>query len=402
VVLIDIDNFRQLNDAIGPANGDLLLTTVARRLRTSVRAVDTVARLGGDRFGLVLPGVERPDEVDATAVRIRDAIESEVFIDGLPIRAVTRIGVAFLPNDGTSPDVLIQRAEVALDVAKRTHGPLTCYDPAQNDYSPERVALITQLRRAVDLGELVLHFQPKVTQPDGQVHCLEALVRWQHPTRGLLFPDEFVPLAEQTGLIDDLTRWVLTSALTHLQQWRVSRPELTVAVNISARSLHHLDLSQMIFDALTETKSEPSHLVLEITEAALAADPERAALILWHLSGAGLHLGLDDFGQGYTSLGQLTALPLNEVKIDQSFVLNLQENSGDAAIVRSLIELGHNLGVTVVAEGVESADTLETLVDMGSDIAQGFLFSQPLPADQVLDWLTAHAPVSRPADDRPS
>lgn len=222
----------------------------------------------------------------------------------------------------------------------------------------------------MERDELVLHFQPKVTQPDGHVHCLEALVRWQHPNRGLLMPDQFVPLAEQTGLIDNLTGWVLRSALTHLQEWRGTRPELSVAVNISSRSLLHIDLPQMVITALEETGAEPNSLVLEIAETGLSADPERAGLVLEYLDSAGVRLSLDDFGQGYASLSQLTALPLSELKIDKSFVMNMLENPSDAAIVRSVIAMGHNLGLDVVAEGVETAGTLQALVELGGDIAQ--------------------------------
>ena len=398
IVMIDLDGFREITSALGHANGDLLLTTVAERLRENLRAVDTVAGFGGDKFGVILPGVERPDQIDAAADRIREAIEAEVVLDDLPVRATASLGVAFVPKDGTEPDVLIQSAEVAVDVAKRTLGRLVCYDDAQNHYSADRLALITQLRRAVDRNELVLHFQPKVNQADGGVSCLEALVRWQHPDRGLLSPEHFVPLAEQTGLIDDLTRWVLTTALTDLQHWRMARPDLSVAVNISARSLLHLDLPQMIIDALEETGVDPGHLVLEIAEPALMADPERAGLVMEHLSGIGVRLSLDDFGQGYASLGQLTALPLSELKIDRGYVMNMLDNPTDAAIVRSVIDMGHNIGLDVVAEGVENSETLDALGQLGSDIAQGYYFSQPLPAHEIVDWLAAYAPQTDSAD----
>jgi diguanylate cyclase len=401
VVLLDLDGFREINDSLGHENGDRLLTTVAERLEATMRGVDTVAGLGGDKFGLVLPDVQRPDQMEAAAARIRSAVESEVVLDGLPVRATASMGVAFLPQDGVAPDILLQRADVAMDVAKRSHGRLVCYDEEQNTYSPERLALISQLRRAVELNELVLHYQPKVMQPDGDVHCLEALVRWQHPTRGLLQPGEFVPLAEQTGLIDDLTRWVLTTALTQLQEWRTTRPKLSVAVNISSRSLHHLDLPQMVLDALAVTDCEPGRLLLEIAETALTADPEWATLVMEHLSGIGIRLSLDDFGQGLTSLSQLTALPLNELKVDRGFVLNMNRTPGDEALVRSVIDMGHNLGLDVVAEGVETAEALRALVDLGCDIAQGFWFSPPLPAEEIMGWLTEHAPQTHPAQDSP-
>jgi diguanylate cyclase (GGDEF)-like protein len=389
VVLLDLDRFREVNDTLGHHNGDLLLNCVAERLRSSVRGVDTVARLGGDEFGLVLPGVTDAGQIEAALARVMAALEQEVDLGGLPLNVEASLGVVFIPKDGQDPDLLMQHADVAMYVAKRTHGGLVCYDNAQDHYNAERLALVAELRRAVQRDELVLHYQPQVHQPSGEVHTLEALVRWQHPTRGLLPPDEFVPIAEQTGLIDDLTRWVLDHALAQLKEWRRVTPELVVAVNISARSLQQLDFPQMVREALDRAGAAPDWLLLEITETALTTDTRRAATVLDELNGAGLKLSLDDFGQGYTSLGQLSQLPLSELKIDKSFVLNMLRNPGDAAIVRSVIELGHNLGMNVVAEGVEDAVALDSLLDLGCDITQGFWLSRPMAADLVAPWLAA-------------
>ena len=281
-------------------------------------------------------------------------------------------------------------------VAKRTHGGIACYDRAQDHYNAERLALVAELRRALLRDELLLHYQPQVHQPGGDVSTLEALVRWQHPTRGLLPPDEFVPIAEQTGLIDDLTRWVLDSALGRLREWRLARPELVVAINISARSLQHPDFPRLIQEALARNGATPDWLLLEITETALVTDAEYAAKVLGELSDAGLRLSLDDFGQGYTSLSQLSRLPVTELKIDKSFVLNMLQNRSDAAIVQSVIDLGHNLGLDVVAEGVETAEAQEVLLGLGCDIAQGYYYSRPMPADQVEPWL-AGRPARQPA-----
>jgi EAL domain-containing protein (putative c-di-GMP-specific phosphodiesterase class I) len=286
-------------------------------------------------------------------------------------------------------------------VAKRTHSGIVCYDTAQDHYNAERLALVTELRWAVQRDELVLHYQPQVHQPSGEVRTLEALVRWQHPTRGLLPPDEFIPIAEQTGLIDDLTRWVLDAALSELAEWRRSMPELAVAVNISARCLQHPDFPQLVQDALDRHDAQSEWLILEITETALVTDAARAATVLGQLSSAGLRLSLDDFGQGYTSLSQLGQVPLTELKIDKSFVLNMLQKPGDAAIVRSVIDLGHNLGLDVVAEGVEDAASLDALRELGCDIAQGYFFSRPMPADQVIAWFAAPRSGS-PASPAPS
>jgi len=389
VVVIDLDRFREINDTLGHRNGDLLLSRIAERLQAGVGPGDTVARLGGDEFGLVLPGVQNQAQLTPVLGRLQEAIEEEVNLNGLPVNVEASVGAVFIPQDGDHPDVLIQHADVALYVAKRTHGGAVCYDTGQDHYNAERLALVSELRRAVQRNELTLHYQPQISQPGGEVGMLEALVRWQHPTRGLLLPDEFIPIAEQTGLIDEVTRWVLDTALAELREWRIMNPKIVVAVNISARSLQHLQLPAMVDAALARAGAQPDWLLLEITETALVTDAHRAAAVLGQLSVAGHRLSLDDFGQGYTSLSQLSELPLTELKIDKSFVLNMLQNPNDAAIVRSIIDLGHNLGMNVVAEGVEDAEVDRALLDLGCDVAQGFWFSRPLPADQVAPWLAA-------------
>ncbi|MCD5351891.1 putative bifunctional diguanylate cyclase/phosphodiesterase [Kineosporia mesophila] len=404
VVLFNLDGFRDINEAIGPVNGDTVLTTVAQRLRDTVRAVDTVAGLGGDLYGLILAGVEKQDQIEAAAGRINRAVEQDILLDDVdvPVRVTGSMGVVFMPKNGTNADVLLDRADVALHVAKTSHSKLVCYDDEQNNYSPDRLAMIGQLRAAIDNDELRLHYQPKIDQPDGHVTCVEALVRWQHPDRGLLSPDQFVPLAEQTGLIDDLTRWVLTTALHQLTVWQQVRDDLSVAVNISERSLNHLDLPQMVFDALAETGARPGSLMLEITEAALTADPERAGVVMQHLSGAGVRLSLDDFGEGFTNLGTLAELPLNELKIDRIFVQDMLNGPNDAAIVRSVVELGHNLNLQVVAEGVETAEILAALNELGVNAAQGYFFTPPLPSSEIMDWISTNSPDNDPQDSRDS
>ncbi|MBT0769320.1 bifunctional diguanylate cyclase/phosphodiesterase [Kineosporia sp. J2-2] len=398
VVLFNLDGFRDINEAIGPVNGDVVLTTVAERLRNTVRAVDTVAGLGGDLYGLILAGVEKQDQIEAAAARINRNVEEDIVLDAfdVPVRVSGSMGVVFMPKNGTNAEVLLDRADVALHVAKTSHSKLVCYDDEQNNYSPDRLAMIGQLRDAITNEELRLHYLPKVDQPDGHVTCVEALVRWQHPDRGLLSPDQFVPLAEQTGLIDDLTRWVLTTALRQLSVWRRVRDDLSVAVNISERSMNHLDLPQMVFDALTETGVPPASLLLEITEAALVADQERAGVVMQHLSGAGVRLSLDDFGEGFTSLSHLAELPLNELKIDRIFVKDMLESPNDTAIVRSVVELGHNLNLEVVAEGVETAEILAALNELGVNGVQGYFFTPPLPATEIMDWIGARTPANDP------
>ena len=390
VVLLDLNRFKEVNDTLGHSSGDLLLRRLADRLQRSVRGVDTIARLGGDEFALILPGATSLGDVEAALDRVTAAVEEEIELAGLPLSVEASIGVAFAPRDGEDPDVLLQRADVAMYVAKRAHARVVCYDAVHDDYNAERLSLVAELRRAIDRDELVLHFQPQLRQPNGQVTTVEALVRWQHPTRGLLPPDTFLPVAEQTGLIHPLTRWVLDAALDVLRHCGEVSRDLAVAVNISGRSLQRSDFPEFVVDALARSGTAADRLLLEITETALITDGQRAGEVLDRLSAAGLRLSLDDFGQGFTSLGQLRHLPLNELKIDKAFVQHMLDSSTDAAIVRSVIELGHNLGMEVVAEGVETVETLDALRSLGCDITQGYLFSRPLPADELATWLAVH------------
>jgi predicted signal transduction protein with EAL and GGDEF domain len=375
---------------------------LAARLSAAARPGDTVARLGGDEFALVMPGVATAEAVRRELAPILVSIEAEIELSGLPLAVEASVGVVLAPTDGIDPDTLLQRADVAMYVAKRSHAGVMFYDPAHDDYNAERLALVAELRRAIDRGELRLHYQPKASLPSRQPHAVEALMRWQHPTRGLLSPDEFIPVAEQTGLIEPLTAWLLDTALDQLTAWQSDVPQLTMAVNLSARTLQRHDFPAVVAAALERSGIPPHRLLLEVTETALVSDPLRAAAVLHELSAIGIGLSLDDFGSGYTSLSQLRSLPVNELKIDKSFVMAMVGSAGDAAIVRSVIELGHNLGMTVVAEGVESLATLEAVTDLGCDVAQGFWFSKPRAADEIADWVresrTAPAQRSGAAD----
>jgi diguanylate cyclase (GGDEF)-like protein len=402
VVLIDLDRFKEVNDTLGHHNGDELLVALAARLSAAAPPGDTVARLGGDEFALVMPGVATAEAVRRELAPILVSIEAEIELSGLPLAVEASVGVVLAPTDGIDPDTLLQRADVAMYVAKRSHAGVMFYDPAHDNYNAERLALVAELRRAIDRGELRLHYQPKASLPSRQPHAVEALMRWQHPTRGLLSPDEFIPVAEQTGLIEPLTAWLLDTALDQLTAWQSDVPQLTMAVNLSARTLQRNDFPAVVAAALERSGIPPHRLLLEVTETALVSDPLRAAAVLHELSAIGIGLSLDDFGSGYTSLSQLRSLPVNELKIDKSFVMAMVGSAGDAAIVRSVIELGHNLGMTVVAEGVESLATLEAVTDLGCDVAQGFWFSKPRAADEIADWVresrTAPAQRSGAAD----
>jgi diguanylate cyclase (GGDEF)-like protein len=386
IAIVDLDRFKEVNDSLGHHNGDRLLSALASRLADHMRTDDTVARLGGDEFGIILR-----DATDAEGAlrRVRDVIDREVEVSGLPISVEASIGFVISPDDGAQVDDLLQRADVAMYLAKTQHLGVVRYDAAQDHYDAANLGLVAQLRHAIDEGQLVLHYQPQTTLLDGRVEAVEALVRWQHPVHGLLGPDRFLPLAEQTDLIDTLTHWVLTRAITDLRALGDVGVGLSVAVNVSARSLARADFARRVLSVLEDQDVPPKRLIVEITETALLTDPARAATILAELDRAGVRVSLDDFGCGQTSLGYLSSLPVHELKIDKSFIGDMLLNQSHAAIVRSIVDLGHNLALRVIGEGVESPDVLASLKASGCDVAQGFLLGCPMPIDQLHGWLLA-------------
>jgi diguanylate cyclase (GGDEF)-like protein len=386
--IIDLDRFKEINDALGHQNGDELLTKLARRLAAFIRPEDAVARLGGDEFGVILCDVSDPEEV---LHRLRSVIENEVEVSGLPLSTESSIGYVLVPDDGTDVDELLQRADVALYVAKAKHSGVVRYDSSQDHYNSANLGLIAELRRAIDNDELVLHYQPKVTLPHGSIDAVEALVRWQHPTQGLLPPDRFVPLAEQTDLIEKLTQWVLRRALSDMSSPGSEFAHVAVSVNVSARNICHAGFATQIIDALQEHGLPANRLMIEITETALLTDPGRATRSLAELAALGVGVSIDDFGIGQTSLGFLSSLPVHELKIDKGFVTDMMTNPGHAAIVRSIVDLGHNLTLRVVAEGVETEDVHTELRRVGCDMAQGYLFARPMSLDALREWLAAAA-----------
>ena len=393
VAVLDLDRFKEVNDSLGHDNGDALLVRLGERLTATVRPGDTVARLGGDEFGVVLARVSSEGEAVAALDRLRNAVGQPVQVGGLPLAPEASVGYALLPADGATADVLLQRADIAMYVAKAGHAGVVRYDPAQDHFDADRLAVVGELRRALAEGERVLHYQPKLRLHDGTVTAVEALVRWNHPRHGLLYPDAFLPLAEQTGLIDPLTDWVVAAALRQMNAWGPAA-NLSVAVNVSARNLSQVSFADRVLAAVVESGLGAGRLVLEITETALFTDLERATSTLHRLSDAGIPISLDDFGQGQTSLGYLSRLPLHELKVDRSFVTDMTRAPTSAAIVRSLVELAHNLGFVVVAEGVEEAETLTALQEMGCDMAQGYLMARPMPAGDVPGWMAAHQPLA--------
>jgi diguanylate cyclase (GGDEF)-like protein len=390
VALIDLDRFKEVNDTLGHDNGDQLLRELGRRLAGAVGADDTVARLGGDEFGVVLVDVGSVEEARNRLLRLWALLHQEVEISGLPLAVDASIGFALAPQDGATVDELMRHADVAMYVAKKTHAGVVRYDAGLDHYDSTTLALLAELKRAIVGDELVLHYQPKASVETGGIVAVEALVRWNHPERGLLYPDAFVPIAEQTGIIDSLTGWVLRAALEQLATWGPTLADLAVAINISARNLARDDFADTVLAAVRESGLAPERVLVEMTETALVDDPERAGRSLRRLAAAGIRVSLDDFGQGQTSLGYLSTLPLHEVKIDKSFVLDMLEDRSHAAIVRSVIDLAHNLGFEVVAEGVETEAILAELGGLGCDIAQGYLLAKPMPASHLPAWLLAH------------
>jgi diguanylate cyclase len=342
IAIIDLDRFKEINDTLGHRNGDRVLTALAHRLAVHVPTQDknAVARLGGDEFGLILSGV---DDFEETLRALRTLIGHDVNVSGFPLSVESSIGFVVAPDDGVDVDELMQRADVAMYEAKAQHAGVLRYEPSQNHYDATNLALIAELRLAIEADQLVLHYQPKATLADGTIQAVEALVRWQHPTRGLLPPDRFIPLAEQTDLIDKLTAWVLRRALTDLRTFTWSGRPLSMAVNVSARNLGRPGFAGQVVDILQNVGVTASQLTVEVTETALLTNPDRAAIVLAELDAAGVRVSLDDFGSGQTSLGYLSTLPVHELKIDRSFVFDMLENPAHAAIVRSIVDLGHNL-----------------------------------------------------------
>jgi diguanylate cyclase len=395
IAIVDLDRFKEVNDTLGHQNGDHLLTELAHRLATYMRPKDCVARLGGDEFGIILRDVTDPAEV---LWRIRSVIEFEVSVSGLPLSVDSSIGYVVAPGDGTDVDELLQGADVAMYVAKEQHSGVVRYRPDQNHYDAANLSLIGELRNAIEADQLVLHYQPKANLATGEVEAVEALVRWSHPTLGLLYPDHFVPLVEQTDLIDRLTEWVVHRALRDLGALGRVADGVTMAVNVSARNLGRPGFAELVMRELDESAIGADRVVVEITETALLADPEGATVVLRQLDELGIEISIDDFGSGHTSLGYLSELPIHELKIDRSFISDMLVNPAHAAIVRSIVDLGHNLGLRVVGEGVETQETWDILRGTGCDAAQGYLLARPMAVEQLARWLARTPPVAAPAE----
>jgi diguanylate cyclase len=386
ILMIDLDRFKEINDTLGHTVGDQVLCEIGPRLMGVLRPGDSLARLGGDEFALLLPsaGIEEAKEVTA---RVLATMREPFALREMTVSVDASVGIVTYPTHGEDAETLVQRADIAMYLAKGHGRGEALYDPAEDPYDPERLLLIGDLRDALDNDELELHYQPKFATGDLRLVGVEALVRWQHPTRGELQPGDFIPLAEHTGLIRPLTLFVLREAAQQWRAWHAEGLDVTIAVNLSVANLLNIQLVDDVKRILAEEQLPPKHLVLEITESSVMTDPQRTIAMLERLAAMDIRLSIDDYGTGHSSLAYLRRLPVHELKIDRSFVQHLGVDDQDLEIVRSTIALGHSLGLRVVAEGVEDSRALALLQDDDCDIVQGFHLGRPVPPDALLDVL---------------
>ncbi|OGI45303.1 MAG: hypothetical protein A2V92_04195 [Candidatus Muproteobacteria bacterium RBG_16_65_31] len=384
VLYVDLDRFKIINDTVGHAVGDQVLKAVAGRLTAAVREGDTVARIGGDEFAIALTDIAGAHDVPRVAEKILAALDAPEIIDGHEYFVTASIGVSLHPEDGGNAETLLRNADIAMYRAKEEgKNTFQFYSPAMNAETPKRLALETDLRRALERKEFLLYYQPKVDLAGGRITGAEALLRWQHPRKGLILPLEFIPLLEETGLIVPVGRWVLHTACAQAKTWiEAGHRGLRVAVNLSARQFKQPKLVDVIAATLEETGLDPRHLDLELTESILLEQTEDSLAALRRLHDMGIHLALDDFGTGYSSLGYLKRFPIDSLKIDRTFVRDVMTNPDDAAIAQTVIAMAHSLRMTAVAEGVETREQLEFLRSHRCDQVQGYYFSRPLPAEE--------------------
>ena len=396
ILMMDLDRFKNVNDVLGHAFGDTLLRQVAERLKAIIGMRGThggeVARLGGDEFAVLLPETHVGD-ARSVAARILKAFEVPISLEDQTVDLGAGIGIAGFPEHGTDAEALLSRAEVAMFAAKRTGNEAVVYDPALDKGSQQSLSMLSDLRRALDCDEFRLYVQPKISFSTGQLIGLEALVRWAHPEKGMIYPDSFIPFAEKTGFIRLLTRWVLDKSAALCHSLETQNIRVKISANLSTRDLLDQNLPLKFAEILSRHQVKPSSFCLEITESAIMDDPLRAQLTLEGLHAMGVQLSIDDFGTGYSSLAYLKRLPVDELKIDKSFVMNMENDIDDAKIVRSTIDLGHNMGLRVVAEGIESEVVWNLLAGMGCDHGQGYFMSRPIPVDQLPQWMENWAPL---------
>jgi diguanylate cyclase (GGDEF)-like protein/PAS domain S-box-containing protein len=387
LLLLDLDRFKEVNDTLGHHVGDLLLNDFAHRVQDCIRDSDTIARLGGDEFAILLPAASGVERAWSISERILQAVGQPFeVVGGLQLEVGVSIGIAIFPDHADDQARLLQCADVAMYAAKRGAGPVQLYDRDKDQHTIRHLTLSGALREAIEGGQLSFDFQPKLDLLAGTIRSVEALARWRQPGQGAILPHDFIPHAEQTGLIHPFTRWSFDAALAQLASWHEAGLGISVAVNLSARSLHDERLPEFLASLLRKWRVDPGLLTLELTESAVMLEPSRAQRTLFRLYELGVRLSIDDFGTGFSSLSNLQRLPLHELKIDKSFVNQMMNNDHDLVIVRSTIDLAHNLGLTVVAEGIESEQHLTILQSLRCDLGQGFFVSRPLPIERLTNW----------------
>jgi diguanylate cyclase (GGDEF)-like protein len=405
VMLIDLDHFKEINDTLGHHFGDLLLKEIGPRLSNVLRDVDMMARLGGDEFALLLPDLPSEEVAVRVGERLLEELEQPISVEGLALDVSGSLGIALYPLQADDAESLLRRADVAMYAAKEAGGGYELYHEDLDRHNPQRLTLIGQVRPAIENNEFVMFYQPKVRLLDGRVAGAEALIRWQHPTLGLVLPDEFIPLVEKTVLLRPLTSYIITSVLRQWREWADMGIRLPIAINISPRSLLDQQLPDQVQEQLRKYEVPPAFLRLELTESFLMADSGRSTGVLDRLSDVGVGLSIDDFGTGYSSLSHLKRLPIEEIKIDRSFVMQMHVDANDFMIVRATVDLGRNLGLRVVAEGVEDLATFDRLAEFGCDEAQGYYVSRPISAIEFTRWLSVRnlerdPEVVAPTDER--
>jgi diguanylate cyclase (GGDEF)-like protein/PAS domain S-box-containing protein len=392
LLLMDLDRFKEVNDTFGHHFGDVLLKQVAFRLRNQLHVDDTVARLGGDEFAIVLTSALDPNAVAMTARRILNSLQQPFVVEGQVLEVGASIGIALSPQHGSDARTLMRRADVAMYATKQSNAGFSFHERDEPESRvPDQLSLVVEMRTAIERNEFELYYQPKRHLHSGLITRVEVLIRWNHPRRGLLMPVSFVPIAERTGLIKPMTDWILDKALQQCREWQDAGAPIHVAVNVSAKSLLEETLPSKVQTMLDKWNIDPRFLKIEITESSIMADPAHALAIMSMLQSMGVRLSVDDFGTGYSSLTHLRELPIDEIKIDKAFVMGMLTSDADAAIVRTVIDLAHNLGKQVCAEGVEDSETLRRLEEMGCDLAQGYFISRPVPAATLMTWLTENS-----------
>ena len=387
ILLIEIENFKDISDTLGRNSSDLVLKQVSTRLQGVSRERDSVAKIDGNLFGILMADFVTLAGAEQLARNIQTAMESPFIVERLQVAVHANVGIVYFPEHGEDVDTLVQKASVALKMAQTSNNGYAIYESSYDNHSPQRLTLMSELRHAIDRDGLELFYQAKVSIQTGALYGAEALIRWNHPTHGSISPDEFIPMAERTRMIKELSLWVLKRAFQNCAEWRKQGKEIIISVNLSAKDLQNPELPDLIAGVAASAAINPGWIMLEITEGSVMNDPESALEIIKRLHDMGYHFSIDDFGTGYSSLAYLKKMPLTEIKIDKSFVMDIMNSENDAVIVKAIINLAHNLGLQVTAEGVESKEIMTKLKDYGCDVAQGYYLNQPFSVTDFNKWM---------------